>query len=66
MSLENLKASTLGNLSGKIALVTGGGTGLGLMIAKSFLANGAAKVYITGRRLEVLQKAAKAYSGLAP
>uniref|UniRef100_A0A0W0F2J8 Ketoreductase domain-containing protein n=1 Tax=Moniliophthora roreri TaxID=221103 RepID=A0A0W0F2J8_MONRR len=66
MSLENLKVSTLGNLSGKIALITGGGTGLGLMIAKSFLANGAAKVYITGRRLEVLQKAAEAYPGLAP
>ncbi|KAK7052964.1 hypothetical protein VNI00_004284 [Paramarasmius palmivorus] len=65
MSLETLKASSLGNLSGKIALITGGGTGLGLMIAKSYAANGA-KVYITGRRLEVLQKAADAFPGLIP
>ncbi|ESK91218.1 short-chain dehydrogenase [Moniliophthora roreri MCA 2997] len=33
------------------------------MIAKSFLANGA-KVYITGRRLETLQKTAKEFPGL--
>ncbi|ESK93799.1 short chain dehydrogenase reductase family protein [Moniliophthora roreri MCA 2997] len=66
MSLETLKISTLGSLSGKVALVTGGGTGLGLTIAKTFLANGAAKVYITGRRLEVLQKAAEEFQGLVP
>ncbi|KAF5352301.1 hypothetical protein D9758_011924 [Tetrapyrgos nigripes] len=45
------------NLQGKIALVTGGGTGIGLMIAKELSKNGA-KVYITGRRLQVLQKTA--------
>ncbi|ESK91217.1 short-chain dehydrogenase [Moniliophthora roreri MCA 2997] len=63
MSLEHLKASSLGDLSGRVALVTGGGTGIGLMMAKSFLANGA-KVYITGRRLETLQKTAKEFPGL--
>ncbi|KAK7052967.1 hypothetical protein VNI00_004287 [Paramarasmius palmivorus] len=65
MSLESLKASSLGNLTGKITLVTGGGSGIGLMIAKSFLANGA-KVYITGRRAETLQKAAIMFPGLVP
>ncbi|KAF5344788.1 hypothetical protein D9758_014435 [Tetrapyrgos nigripes] len=45
------------SLQGKIALVTGGGTGMGLMIAKELSTNGA-EVYITGRRLQVLEKTA--------
>ncbi|KAF5362922.1 hypothetical protein D9758_007106 [Tetrapyrgos nigripes] len=56
--------STALDLKGKVALVTGGGTGIGLMIAKELFKNGA-KVYITGRRLEVLQKTA-AEEGLVP
>ena len=38
--------------------MTGGGTGLGLVTAAVLAENGA-KVYITGRRLQVLQDAAK-------
>ncbi|KAF5343064.1 hypothetical protein D9758_011114 [Tetrapyrgos nigripes] len=52
------------NLQGKTALVTGGGTGIGLMIAKELSSNGA-KVYITGRRLQVLEKIASE-TGLIP
>ena len=44
-------------LSGKHALVTGGGTGIGLAIARSLAAAGA-EVTITGRRLDVLQQVA--------
>ncbi len=50
-------------LDGKHALVTGGGTGIGLAIAKALAAEGA-QVTITGRRLNVLQEAAT--EGLHP
>ena len=44
------------DLSGQVALVTGGGSGLGYATAKCLAAAGA-KVVITGRREEVLAKA---------
>jgi len=43
-------------LEGKIAIVTGGSTGIGLAAAKEFVAQGA-YVYITGRRQAELDKA---------
>jgi NAD(P)-dependent dehydrogenase (short-subunit alcohol dehydrogenase family) len=45
-------------LSGKIALVTGGSSGLGLATAKRFIAEGA-YVFITGRRQSELDAAVK-------
>ncbi|MHA8109235.1 SDR family NAD(P)-dependent oxidoreductase [Aquirufa sp. A-Brett2-W8] len=44
------------SLQGRVALITGGGTGIGFDIAKCFLASGAT-VVITGRREEVLKEA---------
>ena len=43
-------------LAGKIALVTGGSTGIGLATAKEFVAEGA-YVFITGRREKELTEA---------
>jgi NAD(P)-dependent dehydrogenase (short-subunit alcohol dehydrogenase family) len=52
---DDLKNTKLFDVSHVTALVTGGGTGIGLMITQALVANGA-KVYITSRREEVLKK----------
>ncbi|MER5663479.1 SDR family NAD(P)-dependent oxidoreductase [Streptomyces mirabilis] len=46
----------MGQLDGKISLVTGGSTGIGLAIARRFVAEGAT-VYLTGRRKAELDAA---------
>lgn len=49
-------------LLGKTALITGGNSGIGLSIARMFLAQGA-RVAITGRNAQALQEAAQALGG---
>jgi len=56
-TIRNFKEFTMSKkLAGKIALVTGGSTGIGLASAQE-LAEQGAKVYITGRRQEELDAA---------
>lgn len=57
-SYQQNSRTDLTDVSGLVAVVTGGGTGLGLIIARALEANGA-KVFITGRRQEKLDEAAK-------
>ncbi|KAI9717478.1 MAG: hypothetical protein M1828_007178 [Chrysothrix sp. TS-e1954] len=57
---QALRSSALFHVRDHVAVVTGGGTGIGLMAAQALAANGA-KVYILGRRQEALEAAAESH-----
>ena len=56
-------ADPLGHLEGRTALVTGGGTGIGAAIARTF-ADAGARVTIAGRRPEPLADVADAHDAI--
>ncbi|KAL2069980.1 hypothetical protein VTL71DRAFT_14660 [Oculimacula yallundae] len=56
--MSKLDINNLFGIKGLVVVITGGGSGLGLAVAKALDANGAKAVYIIGRREESLKKAA--------
>ncbi|TRM57803.1 rhamnolipids biosynthesis 3-oxoacyl-reductase [Schizophyllum amplum] len=65
MSTPSLTMSSLFNVQDKIVLITGGGSGIGKMMAAGFAQNGA-KVYIAARKEKQLQEAAKELNATGP
>ncbi|KAI2623974.1 short chain dehydrogenase [Hypomontagnella submonticulosa] len=61
-----MDTSGLFRVDGMVAVVTGGGSGIGLVMAKGLAGAGAKKVYILGRRREVLETAATAHPNIIP
>ncbi|KAI9850089.1 MAG: hypothetical protein M1838_006101 [Thelocarpon superellum] len=59
-STHDLRVEHIFSVQDYVCVVTGGGTGIGLMAAQALAANGA-KVYITGRRMEALHNAAQTH-----
>ncbi|KAJ5958827.1 uncharacterized protein N7479_005977 [Penicillium vulpinum] len=57
----SVDSSNIFRVDGIVAVITGGGSGIGLSMTRALAANGAHKIYILGRRLEVLKKAAAEY-----
>ncbi|CAM1505816.1 Fc.00g114530.m01.CDS01 [Cosmosporella sp. VM-42] len=63
---SSIDSSTLFRVDGMVAVITGGGTGIGRTMARALAFNGAKKVYILGRRMEVLETAAEEHASLVP
>jgi len=64
-SNQSFKLENVFNVKDRVALITGGGSGIGLMATQSLAVNGA-KVYITGRTGEKLDRVAELYGKNIP
>jgi NAD(P)-dependent dehydrogenase (short-subunit alcohol dehydrogenase family) len=61
-----MDSTQLFRVDGMVAVVTGGGSGIGLMMARALAGAGAQKVYILGRRRALLEEAAASHAALTP
>ncbi|KAM5538148.1 hypothetical protein V8D89_008191 [Ganoderma adspersum] len=64
-NMLNFSTSALFGVKGKVAVVTGGGSGIGSMIASAYVQNGA-KVYIASRKEEQLKEACDSLNKKGP
>ncbi|KAF2156986.1 NAD(P)-binding protein [Myriangium duriaei CBS 260.36] len=62
---NDFKLDNLFDVKDRVVVITGGGSGIGLMATQAFAVNGA-KVYIIGRTLEKLETVAKTYGKDVP
>lgn len=58
MGQSELNCNNLFDVNGQVAVVTGGSSGLGSMLARALVSNGC-KVYLVSRRTESLQRVCK-------
>lgn len=63
-TLTSVSTQTTGKLSGKVAVITGGNSGIGLATARRFIDEGAS-VVITGRREDAVNEAVKSLGAQA-
>ncbi|EPE04924.1 rhamnolipids biosynthesis 3-oxoacyl [Ophiostoma piceae UAMH 11346] len=63
---EPFQVADLFATKGLVALITGGGTGIGLIMAQTLAAAGAAKIYVVGRRFNKVQEAAASVNSTLP
>ena len=62
--IPKIDAASLFSVHGLVAVITGGGSGLGAMMARALAVNGAQKVFIIGRREDSLKKVASSLPGI--
>lgn len=66
VAIARSKHQRLFSVSGLVAVITGGGSGIGWMMAKTLAEGGAHRIYIVGRRRERLEQVASEFDNVVP